>query len=188
MKKYQVSECISFRKTREEWGGLSNMCAGYPIEIQGIEIRTSEALYQSLKFPDHAFVQREILEQKSPMSAKMKAKKHRAYIHEDWEENKLEAMYYSLLCKAYANPYDKLLGMRSFLHLLKRTGDRRIVEISHKDRFWGAVRDKEDLSIAKGHNHLGGLLEVVRSGSSRPINLSGRFEFKLLNSRLHLPN
>jgi len=80
MKKYQVSECISFRKTREEWGGLSNMCAGYPIEIQGIEIRTSEALYQSLKFPDHAFIQREILKQKSPMSAKMKAKKHRAYM------------------------------------------------------------------------------------------------------------
>ena len=44
---YLLEECVTFRKTREEYGGLSNMASGYPIYIGKKKILTSEALYQA---------------------------------------------------------------------------------------------------------------------------------------------
>src|SRR5438105_2891921 len=67
-----------FCKTDEEFGGLSNMAAGFPLVVNGVPIRTSEALYQACRFPHLSDVQRLIIDQKSPMTAKMKSKPHRA--------------------------------------------------------------------------------------------------------------
>ena len=35
---YIRDECITFRKTEEEFGGLSNMATGYEIELNGMKI------------------------------------------------------------------------------------------------------------------------------------------------------
>jgi predicted NAD-dependent protein-ADP-ribosyltransferase YbiA (DUF1768 family) len=67
---------ISFTKVDIPYGWLGNM-APYPITYNGQLWRTSEALFQALRFDDHKI--REIIrEEKSPMGAKMKAKKYRA--------------------------------------------------------------------------------------------------------------
>jgi len=48
----------------------------YPIEYQGQTWRTTEALFQAMRFNDNE-IKEEIREQKSPMAAKLKAKKHK---------------------------------------------------------------------------------------------------------------
>ena len=60
---YKRSESIVFRKTKEAFGGLSNMAPGFPIKIGEIEIGTSEALYQACRFPHSEDIQRMIIEQ-----------------------------------------------------------------------------------------------------------------------------
>jgi len=71
---YQRDECAIFLKTAERFGGLSNMAGGYALSINGIRIPTSEALYQACRFPDKPELQKIIIGQKSPMTAKMKPK------------------------------------------------------------------------------------------------------------------
>lgn len=153
MKKYQFSEAVSFLKTQESFGGLSNMAAGYPINLCGISCRTSEHLYQALKFPDHPEIQSEILAVPSPMGAKMVAKRCRQLIRPDWEEIKLAVMDYCVRAKLQCNFY--LFG-----NLLRSTGNADIVEISPKhDTYWGCV-PQGDLLV--GHNHLGIQLTNLR--------------------------
>jgi ribA/ribD-fused uncharacterized protein len=153
VKKYQKSEVISFLKTAEPFGGLSNMAAGYPITLYGVRCRTSEHLYQALKFPDHPEVQLEIMGNPSPMGAKMVAKRYRQLIRPDWEEIKLQVMVYCVLAKLKAN-------FKRFGDLLLSTGSADIVEISSKhDTYWGCVPDGEFLV---GHNYLGVLLTELR--------------------------
>jgi ribA/ribD-fused uncharacterized protein len=154
MAKFDLPKCVAFRKTKEKWGGLSNMAAGYPITLNGTLIRTSEALYQALKFTDHPDIQQKIIDEKSPMAAKMVAKKHKDKIHPLWLWGNVEVMYLCIQAKAYCN--------LSFVHLLCDTGDTQIVEVSHKDGFWGAVPDKDNPNIAYGMNKLGELLMCWR--------------------------
>jgi len=41
---YQPAECAVFFKTNEQFGGLSNMAPGFPLVVNDVQIRTSEAL------------------------------------------------------------------------------------------------------------------------------------------------
>jgi len=153
MKTYIQDQVVSFCKTREAFGGLSNMAAGYLITLYGVRCRTSEHLYQALKFPNHPEVQAAILEEASPMAAKMVAKRYRHLIRPDWEEIKLSVMPYCLRAKLQCN-------FQRFGSLLLSTGDADIVEISSKhDTFWGCV-PQGDLFV--GHNHLGIQLTNLR--------------------------
>jgi len=146
---------IYFRKTKEQWGGLSNMAYGYPILINDKLIYSSEALYQAMKFTSYPDIQKEIILPKSPMHAKMVAKKYKSYIREDWEYIKVKVMRWVLLIKLMFN-YD------TFGDLLKKTDHKIIVELSHKDKFWGAVLIDKNNFIAEGTNALGRLLMEIR--------------------------
>jgi hypothetical protein len=42
---YQLENCICFKKTKESFGGLSNMAAGFPLVINDVHIRTSASDY-----------------------------------------------------------------------------------------------------------------------------------------------
>ena len=66
---------ISFTKVALPFGWLGNM-SPYPITYKGKEWRTSEALFQALRFDDEDIIE-VIRAEKSPMGAKMKAKKHK---------------------------------------------------------------------------------------------------------------
>ncbi len=82
---YRRAEVVVVYKTKESFGGLSNMAAGFPLQINGIRIPTSEALYQACRFPHLPEVQKEIIGQHSPMTAKMKSKPHRKNTRPDWD-------------------------------------------------------------------------------------------------------
>ena len=76
VRQYEKQSCVSFRKTKESYGGLSNMCSGFPIQIEEDNFLTSESLYQVCRFNEYSDIQRIIQLEKSPMSSKMKSKKY----------------------------------------------------------------------------------------------------------------
>jgi type I restriction enzyme S subunit len=151
---YSRSESVVFLKTDEPFGGLSNMAGGYPIRVNGIRILTSEALYQACRFPHLPDVQRMIIGENSPMTAKMRSKPYRKDSRRDWDQVRVRIMRWCLRMKLASN-------WSAFSELLLRTGDRPIVEQSRKDDFWGAkaVCDGDTLV---GMNVLGRLLMELR--------------------------
>ena len=155
MKTYARATCVAFRKTKETWGGLSNMAAGFPLSVMGTRILTSEALYQACRFPDLPDVQRAIIAAKSPMSAKMAGKPYRSQTRSDWDEVRVDVMRWCLKVKLKQN-------WASFEGLLRATEDREIVEESHKDTFWGTKASPGNPDVLIGQNVLGRLLVELR--------------------------
>lgn len=154
LRQYCIDECISFRKTNEEFGGLSNMASGYPLVVNNIYIRTSEALYQAMRYPDYPEIQKEIIKQKSPMAAKMISKKYRKEkTRLDWDEKRVAIMKWCLRVKLIQNK-------DSFGELLLKTDNKGIVEKSKKDKFWGAKKLNDE--TLEGTNALGRLLMELR--------------------------
>lgn len=150
---YKRHECIVFLKTHDPFGGLSNMAGGYPLHVNRVDIRTSEALYQACRFPHRPDVQTLIIEQRSPMTAKMKSKPFRPYSRPDWDRVRVDIMRWCLRVKLAQN-------WNTFSQLLLSTDDKSIVEESRKDDFWGAKPIDTDTLIGK--NALGRLLMELR--------------------------
>lgn len=151
---------ITFRKTKEAYGGLSNMAAGFPIIINDTYIKSSEALYQAFRYPDYPQIQQEILIQNSPMTAKMISKKYRPQTREDWSIKRVTLMRWCLRVKLIQN-------WETFGSLLLQTEDKIIVEESKKDKFWGAIPYEDDLV---GINALGRLLMELRDEIPQYLN------------------
>ncbi len=122
-------------KVKEKNGCWGNM-APFPIQYNNCLWKTSEALFQSLRFIDPN-VQEIIRNEKSPMAAKMKAKKFKHLMnvipmsHQDVQNMKL-----CLTLKIQQHP--------SLKNLLYDTGSQLIVEDCSKRQnksglFWGAA-------------------------------------------------
>ena len=71
----EAEKSIWFKKVAEPFGWMGNM-APYPIEFEGKIWRTSEALFQAMRYED-VEIKELIRAEKSPMGAKMKAKKYK---------------------------------------------------------------------------------------------------------------
>jgi type I restriction enzyme, S subunit len=156
---YKRSECAVFLKTAERFGGLSNMAGGYVLSINGVRVPTSEALYQACRFPHMPGVQKLIIGQTSPMTAKMKSKSYRKDSRPDWDAVRVKIMRWCLHVKLVQH-------WEKFGNLLLSTGNMPIVEESYRDRFWGAKPiDAETLS---GMNVLGSLLVELRERLREP--------------------
>jgi ribA/ribD-fused uncharacterized protein len=131
--------------------------------VNGLEYRSSEALYQACRFPDHPEIQEKVREQKSPMAAKMVTKPHRKkdtkpnrpyQCREDWDEVRVDVMRWVLRVKLSCNFIQMGSG-------LEATQGKDIVEIStKKDRFWGTVDDGN--GNLDGENKMGVMLMELR--------------------------
>lgn len=151
MKKY-----IGFTKVALPYGWLGNM-APYPITWSGRTWRTSEALFQALRFDDEE-VKDLICAEKSPMGAKFKAKANREKMkvtplsHEDLKNMRL-------CVKLKLDNYPKLREE------LKKTGEAILFEdVSARPRgnnlFWGAMIKDGELV---GENMLGKIWMELRA-------------------------
>jgi ribA/ribD-fused uncharacterized protein len=149
---YNKNEVVYFRKTHDDWGGLSNMASGYPIQLNNTLIRNSEVLYQAFRFPNFPEIQKEIFNEVSPMTAKMKSKKYLSISRNDWNKVRVSIMRWVLRAKLASN-------FQKFSQLLLNTGHQTIVEYSSKDDFWGAYLKEE---VFVGQNVLGRLLMELR--------------------------
>jgi ribA/ribD-fused uncharacterized protein len=151
---YSHSESVVFRKTNEPFGGLSNMASGFPIRVNDVTVLSSEALYQACRFPLRPDVQKVILAERSPMTAKMKSKRYReSSTRSDWDQVKVKIMRWCLRIKLVQN-------WSTFRELLLETDDKPIVEDSRRDDFWGAKRTEHGTLV--GMNVLGRLLMELR--------------------------
>ncbi|WP_294298468.1 NADAR family protein [uncultured Sphingomonas sp.] len=169
---YDPTQVAVFWKTKERFGGLSNMAAGFPLVINDIRILTSEALYQACRFPHRPDLQELIISEISPMTAKMKAKPFSKESRTDWHEVRVQIMRWCLRVKLCQHP-DK------FGRALLETGDKDIVEKKvNRTDFWGA-KVQEDGQL-EGQNVLGRLLmelrgEFIQNGppvAVKPLNLT----------------
>lgn len=177
-RQYDIRHAACFKKTTEQWGDLSNMAAGFPLCVNGINIRSSEALYQACRFPNNPELQNLIISQTSPMTAKMVGKPHRDKTREDWDEKKILIMKWCLRVKLCQN-WDK------FYAVLKESEDKDIVEISSKDSYWGAKLKQDNICV--GVNALGRLLMELRQQvltndrqrfmSVNPLNIASFYLF-----------
>lgn len=165
---YHREESITFRKTTEPFGGLSNMAKGYPLLVNQIHIRTTEALYQLCRFPRLPNIQKAIIAQSSPMTAKMISRKNIKKSRPDWIMIRLDVMRWVLRVKLAQN-WDK------FSLLLLSTGDKSIVEESGRKDYWSATSITEQELV--GINALGRLLMELRED----LKNSPEEKFKLVH-------
>jgi ribA/ribD-fused uncharacterized protein len=151
---YERNACIPFSKITKPFGGLSNMAPGFPLEVNGILIPTSEALYQCCRFPHMPEVQRLIIEQKNPWYAKRRSRVYLKESREDWSCVRVEIMDWVQRVKL-------LQHWDEFGELLLSTKQDPIVEESIKDGFWGATPEGDQILV--GSNVLGRILTNLRS-------------------------
>lgn len=150
---YDRYKSVVFLKTKERWGGLSNMSGEFPLRVNDVRIRTSEALYQACRFPHLPDVQKLIISENSPMTAKMRSKPHRKDSRPDWDDVRVGVMRWCLRVKLVQH-------WKTFGNLLLASRDKPIVEQSRKDAFWGAKPVDDETLV--GMNVLGRLLMELR--------------------------
>jgi hypothetical protein len=164
---------VTFTKVRLPYGWLGNM-SPYPVEYEGKVYRTSEALFQALRFEGFAEVQEEIRAQKSPMSAKMVAKKYSELLNGtgEWDEadDDIDRMRLCLELKLEQHP--------ELIQMLVDMGDAMIIEDctarpGGSAKFWGAVLED---GRWQGRNVLGNLWMELRNGLG--VDVSGTREVK----------
>lgn len=152
IKVYSKEDVVAFRLTNVEWGELSNFHPSFPIWINGVLFKTSEALYQAMKFPDKPDIQEQIYMARYPRHAKEIARVNGYAVRSDWLEVNVDIMRWVLRHKLAQN-FDGLALV------LDKTGDKPIVEHSQYDNFWGAHLR---VGLYTGRNVLGMLLMELR--------------------------
>lgn len=152
LRHYDKVDSISFRSTKDKFGSLSNMAGGFPIRVGSYTVRTSEALYQALKFPNRIEIQEKIVSMRSPIFAKRISRKHQNETRQDWDKIRFKVMKLCIELKLIQNYY-------KFSTVLISTKDKNIVEYSNKDKIWGASSENDQFI---GVNAQGRLLMEIR--------------------------
>jgi N-glycosidase YbiA len=150
---YPENDSAIFYRTRDRYGELSNMHGDFPILYRDREWKSSEALYQALRFPDREDIHEEINAQTNAFMAKRKAYEFIKLTRDDWHDVKVETMEMVLRLKYNQHP----VRVGSVLDL---TLGSEIVEKSKNDSFWGAIPDGNGNLV--GENVLGMLWMVIR--------------------------
>lgn len=151
---------IVIRKVAEPGGWLSNM-SPHPVVYEGKRWWHTEGLFQALRFaPDDTEAREAIREPRSPMTAKMVAKRYRArQVTEPLSDADVENMRLCIALKleTHADVRRKLMAGRERLLVEDCSNRGRRVN----NMFWGAVRVPAANAplgyFWEGHNMLGRL-------------------------------
>lgn len=142
-----------FRRTTDRHGKLHNFAPLLPLRIGDVVVPSSEALFQSFRFPHLPEVQRAVLAPASAADAKAAARRHLGETRPDWRLINVPAMRWTLWLKLCRHP--EAIG-----DLLLSTAGMDVVEDSARDAFWGAV--PRDAATLVGENVLGRLWMEIR--------------------------
>lgn len=161
---YKAAQSCCFVRASDRWGAFSNMGMKFPFVLDDILIKSSEYLYQALKFQKDENTQYLILNSSNALEAKKNAYQHA----DEMNAEKNKVMRYCLFMKymAYKEYFDDLF---------QKTQGKAIVELSFKDDYWGAI--KKAVGVYKGANALGRLWMEIRELKE---NLSERNEVFIL--------
>lgn len=141
------TEPIRFYNTGDAFGEFSNF-APFPLKIGSKTWPTSEHYFQAQKFTDARHVEK-IRKTASPMMAARMGRDRKVLLRKDWEAVKIGVMREALIAKFTQHP--------ELQELLLSTGERRLIESTPNDAYWGDGGD------GSGKNMLGRLLMEVRS-------------------------
>lgn len=165
---YPVASCVAIHKVKEPWGILGNF-ARTPLVIEGVAFKSSEHLFQLMKFQDEEAV-RAVYQANNPkMTAKKWEKTHR---RSDWGEMIVDAMKFCLMQKYAQSP--------DFRSELERSAGKYIVEDQTSfpkktPDTWG-VKQQGDTFV--GPNLLGRLLMQLRDNGALEYTLpADAFQF-----------
>jgi ribA/ribD-fused uncharacterized protein len=131
-----MMEVIGFTKVALPYGWLGNM-SPFPLNFGGKEWRTSEALFQALRFKDES-IQELIRAEKSPMGAKFVMKANKEHITTE-PHSKKDVMNMKMCLRLKLEQHPQLVQE------LIDTGDKLIIEdvTARGDKggnlFWGAM-------------------------------------------------
>lgn len=139
---------VHFYRTTDAFGEFSNFKGGYPITLKGKSWRTTEHYFQAQKFAGHPD-EEELRLMPSPMAVARAGRNRKRPFRKDWESVKLPVMRDAL--RAKFTQHDELRN------LLLGTGDRKLVEHTANDRYWGDGGD------GTGQNMLGRMLTELRT-------------------------
>ena len=117
---YPACKCAVFCSTHEEWGIFSNM-ASTPIVIDGVTFKSSEHLFQMMKFKDAEIVSRVwrgiTAADKKSTNIKMTAKSYEpTHRRTDWGEMIVDAIKYCMVqkyeqCEAFRQELERSRGL-----------------------------------------------------------------------------
>lgn len=138
---------IRFYHSDQPWGEFSNF-SKHSIYVDGINWLTAEHYYQAQKFIEPELKEKIRLTE-TPTLAKVTATEMNNLRRADWAQIKEEVMLKALRGKFRQHP--------ELAKLLLSTVQKRIVESTSNDRFWGESLD------GNGQNMLGELLMLVRT-------------------------
>ena len=167
---YPISECVAIRKVKEPWGIFGNF-APTPIIINGVTFKTSELLFQLMKFKEKEPILAVYNANPPKMIAKHWEKTHR---REDWGRMIVDAMKFCITQK-YEQSED-------FRKELERSKGKYIVEDQTSfpkktPDTWGV---KQQGSVFIGPNLLGRLLMELRD--------KGKLDYQLPDDALYFFN
>ena len=164
---YPVSECVVIRKVKEPWGIFGNF-APTPIIINGVTFKTSELLFQLMKFKEKEPILAVYNANNPKMIAKHWEKTHR---REDWGRMIVDAMKFCITQKFEQN--------EDFRKELERSKGKYIVEDQSSfpkktPDTWGVKQQGSDFV---GPNLLGRILMELRK--------NGKLDYRLPDNALY---
>lgn len=164
---YPVSECVAIRKVKEPWGIFGNF-APTPIIINGVTFKTSELLFQLMKFKEAEPILAVYNANNPKMTAKHWEKTHR---REDWGRMIVDAMKFCITQKFEQN--------EDFRKELERSKGKYIVEDQSSfpkktPDTWGVKQQGSDFV---GPNLLGRILMELRK--------NGKLDYRLPDNALY---
>ena len=115
----EMPEMVLIHAVNELFGGLGNMSA-HEVEHRDMKFKTSEHLFQWMRFKGHPKIQEKLFHRKSPMTVKMTAKSFRHLLEKPDSDVDLEFMRQCLRLKMEQHEEIK--------KLLQSTGRKMIVE------------------------------------------------------------
>lgn len=137
---------LNFYSVGDEYGEFSNF-ARYPIRLKGKTWPTSEHYFQAQKFPGTPH-EEELRKAKSAMQVARMGRQRTRPLRRDWESVKDNVMRDAVRAKFSQHP--------ELTKLLLETGERKLVEHTTNDAYWGD-------GGGSGRNMLGQILMEVRS-------------------------
>lgn len=166
---YDATKCIRIHKVNDEWGILCNF-ANTPIVVGGFTFKSSEQLFQLMKFTDEGVVKRILNgitrnEKKCHEIKKTVKSYEKDYRRKDWGSMIIDAMKFSLQCK-----YEQYEAFRQKLEATKGfyiVEDQTSFPKKSPDA-WGTKLVGETFI---GPNLLGRLLMELRANGRLEYNL-----------------
>ena len=170
---YPADKCVTFNAITDEWGIFGNF-ANTPLVVDGVMFKSSELLFQIMKFKQEDVVKNVYkgitYRGLSKGTVKMVAKSYETpgLRREDWGSMIVDAMKFCLQTKFEQSPEfrDKLLNSKGFYIIEDQTSRKKSATATADT--WGALlRD----GVYVGPNLLGRLLMELRD--------NGKLEYKL---------